>query len=59
MKKENTAKYILRLTATLLTICAVVALALAGVNAITAKKIAENKEQKTKEALHIAVNIKE
>ena len=51
MKKENTAKYILRLTATLLTICAVVALALAGVNAITAKKIAENKEQKTKEAL--------
>ena len=51
MKKENTALYILRLTATLLAICAVVALALAGVNAITAKKIAENKEQKTKEAL--------
>ena len=51
MKKENTALYILRLTATLLAICAVVALALAGVNAITAKKIAENKEKKTKEAL--------
>ena len=51
MKKENTALYILRLTATLLAICAVVALALAGVNAITAKKIVENKEKKTKEAL--------
>ena len=51
MKKENTALYILRLTATLLAICAVVALALAGVNAIAAEKIAENKEKKTKEAL--------
>ena len=51
MKKENTAMYILRLTVTLLIICAVVALALAGANAITAKKIAENKERKTVQAL--------
>ena len=46
MKKENTALYILRLTATLLAICAVVALALAGVNAITKDKIAAIKAEK-------------
>ncbi len=51
MKTESTVKYILRLTATLLAICAVVALALAGVNAITKDKIAENKARKTTEAL--------
>ncbi len=51
MKTESTAKYILRLTATLLAICTVVALALAGVNAITKDKIAENKAKKTTEAL--------
>ena len=35
MKKENTVLYILRLTVTLLLICAAVAAVLAGVNAIT------------------------
>ena len=40
MKKENTVKYILRLTVTLLLICAVVAAVLAAVNAITKDKIA-------------------
>ena len=51
MKKESTAKYILRLTATLLAICACVALALAGVNAITKDQIAANKAAKTTAAL--------
>lgn len=51
MKTESTVKYILRLTFTLLLICAVVALALAGVNSITKDKIAENKVKKTTEAL--------
>lgn len=51
MKKENTVMYILRLTATLLAICAVVALALAGVNAITKDKIAAIKAEKTQKAI--------
>ena len=51
MKNESTFKYILRLTVTLLLICAFVALALAGVNAITKDKIAENKAEKTRQAL--------
>ena len=51
MKQETTVRYILRLTFTLLLICAVVALALAGVNAITKDRIAENKAAKTKAAL--------
>ena len=51
MKTESTAKYILRLTVTLLAICAVVALALAGVNAITKDQIAANKAAKTQAAL--------
>ena len=51
MKKESTFQYILRLTATLLAICAVVALALAGVNTITKDKIATNKAAKTTAAL--------
>ncbi len=51
MKQESTVKYIFRLTATLLAICAVVALALAGANAITKDRIAKNKERKTVEAL--------
>ena len=37
MKKENTVKYILRLTLTLLLVTTLVAAALAGVNAITAQ----------------------
>ena len=36
MKQESTVKYILRLTFTLLLICAVVAGILAAVNAVTA-----------------------
>ena len=51
MKKENTVMYILRLTATLLAICAVVAMALAGVNAITKDKIAAAKAEKTQKAI--------
>ena len=51
MKKENNAMYILRLAATLLAICAVVALALAGVNAITKDKIAAVKAEKTQKAI--------
>ena len=51
MKSESTAKYILRLTVTLLAICAAVALALAGVNAITRDKIAEVKAEKTRNAV--------
>ena len=63
MKKENTVLYILRLTATLLAICAVVALALAGVNAITKERIAAIKAEKTQEAIRTvlpgALNLKE
>ena len=51
MKQESTAKYILRLTATLLAICAVVALALAGVNSITAPAIAALNAEKTQKAI--------
>ena len=51
MKKENNALYILRLTVTLLLICAAVALALAGVNAITANRIAAIEAEKTQKAL--------
>lgn len=46
MKQESTVKYILRLTFTLLMICAVVAGILAAVNAITAPIIAASKEAK-------------
>ena len=51
MKTENTAKHIIRLTVTLLAICAVVAAVLAGVNMITRDAIAANQEQKTQTAL--------
>lgn len=51
MKKENTAMYILRLTLTLLLICAVVAGILAGVNAITKDIIAAAKAEKTQKAI--------
>ncbi len=51
MKTESTAKYVIRLTATLLAITAVVALALAGVNSITAPKIAAINEQKLQTAI--------
>lgn len=55
MKKENTARYILRLTVTLLLICVVVAGALAGVNAITKDAIAENQLKKTQQALEVVL----
>ncbi len=51
MKQESTAKYILRLTFTLLLICAVVAGILAAVNSITAPIIAASKEAKTQAAI--------
>jgi len=43
--------YILRLTFTLLLICAIVAAALAGVNAFTSPRIAALKEEKTQQAI--------
>ena len=51
MKKENNALYILRLAVTLLAICAAVALALAGVNAITKERIAAIQAEKTQKAI--------
>ena len=51
MKTESTVMYILRLTITLLLITSVVAAALAGVNAVTAPKIAELKAAKTQKAI--------
>lgn len=51
MKTESTVKYILRLALTLLLITAVVAVALAAVNSVTAPKIAELNEQKTQDAI--------
>ena len=44
-------KNILRLTLTLFLICAVAAAALAGINAITAPRIAQLKEQKVADAI--------
>ena len=51
MKNENTMMHILRLTVTLLAICAVVAAVLAGVNMITKDKIAAIQVQKTEKAI--------
>ncbi len=51
MKQENAVKYILRLTLTLLAICAVVAGLLAAVNSITSPIIAASKEAKTQAAV--------
>lgn len=51
MKTESTVKYVLRLALTLLLITSLVAIALAGVNAITAPKIAALNAQKTQEAI--------
>ena len=48
---KSTAMYILRLALTLLVITSVVAAALAGVNAITAPKIAALTQQKTQAAI--------
>ena len=51
MKKENTVLYVLRLALTLLIISAVMAAALAGVNAITAPIIANLTAEKTQQAI--------
>ena len=51
MKNENTMMHIVRLTVTLLLICAVVAAVLAGVNMITKDKIAAIQVQKTENAI--------
>ena len=54
MKNEN-AMYILRLAGTLFLITALVAAALAGVNAITAPRIAESKAAKTQQAIELVL----
>ena len=51
MKTESTVMYVLRLALTLLAITAVVAVALAGVNMITAPAIAELNAQNTQAAI--------
>ena len=51
MKSENVAAYVARLAVTLLLITAVVAAALAGINAITAPKIQSINETKTQTAI--------
>ena len=51
MKTESTVMYILRLSLILFVIAGIVALALAGVNSITAPKIAELKAEKTQKAI--------
>lgn len=55
MKRESTVKYILRLTLTLLIICAVVAGILAAVNSVTAPIIAAAKEEKTLKAIQVVL----
>ena len=50
-KKESTAKFVLRLTFTLLLITSVVAAALAGVNSITKPIIERLNEEKTQKAI--------
>ena len=55
MKTENAVVYILRLTVTLLLICAVVAAVLAGVNSITKDAIAANQEKKTQDAIAVVL----
>lgn len=51
MKTESTVHYVLRLALTLLIITSVVAVALAGVNAVTAPKIAQLNAEKTQQAI--------
>ncbi len=51
MKTESNVMYVLRLALTLLVITSVVALALAGVNSITAPAIAKLTAEKTQEAI--------
>lgn len=51
MKTQSTPLYVLRLSLTLLVITALVALALAGVNAITKDRIAAIKQEKIQQAI--------
>ena len=51
MKQGNLAAYVLRISLTLLIITAVVALALAGVNSVTASRIDQIKEEKIQAAM--------
>ena len=51
MRNDSTLMHIVRLTVTLLAICAVVAAVLAGVNMITKDRIAEIQAQKTEKAI--------
>ena len=51
MKTGSTVKYVLRLTLTLLVITAVVAVILAAVNKVTAPIIAQQKAEKTQQAI--------
>ena len=51
MKAENVAMHILRLTVTLLAICALVAAVLSGINMITNDKIAAIQVEKTQAAI--------
>ena len=51
MKKESTAKYVLRLSLTLFLITAVVAMCLAAVNTVTQPRIAKTKEMKAQAAI--------
>ena len=51
MKTESTVKYVLRLTVTLLLITGIMAAVLAGVNSITAPKIAAITAEKTTQAI--------
>ena len=55
MKKENNIMYVARLALTLLIISAVMAAALAGVNAVTAPIIAGLKAEKTQAAIELVL----
>ena len=55
MKKENTVMYVARLAITLLIIAAVMAAALAGVNSVTAPRIAQLKAEKTQKAIELVL----
>ena len=55
MKTESTVMYVLRLTLTLLLITGIVAIALAGVNMITAPAIEALNAQKTQEAIELVL----
>ena len=55
MKTESTVKFVLRLALTLLIITSVVAVALAGVNSITAPAIEELNAKKTQEAIELVL----